>query len=149
MGNSEVRFKLPETCSCGHVLCDYAPGLDVAGCVVPTCIHHGSRREELREQERSGMPDPYQKKEEKLRLLGGEVMQELQRAMVKHPEPFHSFHEAHSVIEEEFDELWDEIKLDRTKMTDGELLEHKYKIRKEAIQLAAMGLRLIYDIIDK
>lgn len=65
-----------------------------------------------------------------------EVRAEVERAVRKHP-PMHSPHEARGVIEEEFDELWDEIKADRGR-TDAAFAE--------AIQLAAMGVRYVADL---
>lgn len=53
--------------------------------------------------------------------------------------PFNSAHEGRAVIEEEFDELWAEIKK-RPDQVDQAALE------KEAVQLAAMALRFIVDI---
>lgn len=65
-----------------------------------------------------------------------QVKTELLRAMTKHP-PMHSAHEGHSVIREELDELWDHVKLDSG---DG------HEAKKEALQIAAMGLRYALDI---
>jgi len=48
---------------------------------------------------------------------------------------FSSTHEGYAVILEELDELWDEIKLNGS----------KENLRKEAVQVAAMGLRFIID----
>lgn len=64
------------------------------------------------------------------------VLAEFLVASAKHA-PMHSPHEGHSVIEEEFDELWDEVKADRGR-TQSAL--------REAVQLAAMGLRYITDL---
>lgn len=68
------------------------------------------------------------------------VRAELTSAMAKFP-PFNSAHEGHSVIEEEFDELWDEIKLKQGART----LEN---MRAEAVQVAAMAIRFIVDVCN-
>lgn len=73
-------------------------------------------------------------KERALRLVNGEVC----RATKKHG-PMASHHEGYSVILEELDELWDEIKK-QTKDVDA--------IRKEAIQVAAMGIRFLIDVCE-
>ena len=52
---------------------------------------------------------------------------------------FVNYHEAHAVIREEFDELWNEVK---KKNPDEE------KIRTEAKQTAAMCLRLMVELTD-
>ena len=55
---------------------------------------------------------------------------------------FNSTHEGYAVILEELDELWDEIKNNST----------RGRMRKEAVQVAAMGLRFMVDccfIVDK
>jgi hypothetical protein len=52
---------------------------------------------------------------------------------------FHSPHEGYSIILEELEELWEEIKKSPK--------NRDYKnMRKEAIQLTAMSLRFIYDM---
>jgi hypothetical protein len=53
--------------------------------------------------------------------------------------PFHSAHEGFAIIEEEYDELKAEV-----------FRKHKTwpKMRREAVQLATMALRLITDICD-
>jgi len=63
---------------------------------------------------------------------------ELRKAMSKHA-PMHSPHEGHSVIREELDELWDLVKIDCARTIEG---------RKEALQVAAMGLRFALDLCD-
>lgn len=63
---------------------------------------------------------------------------ELRKAMAKH-RPMNSAHEGHSVIREELDELWDHVKADTG---DG------VEARKEAMQVAAMGLRYALDVCD-
>ena len=66
-----------------------------------------------------------------------EVLNELQRAKAIWKDDFKNYHEAYAVILEEVDELWDEIKKKN---------QDKEKIRKEAIQSAAMLLRLITEL---
>lgn len=66
-----------------------------------------------------------------------EVLAELVKARAAHV-PMTSIHEGHAVIREEFEELWDEIKM---KNPDG------IRIRKEAVQLAAMALRFLIDVV--
>lgn len=53
--------------------------------------------------------------------------------------PFNSSHEGRAVIEEEFDELWAEIKK-RPDQIDRAAIE------REAVQLTAMALRFLVDI---
>lgn len=53
---------------------------------------------------------------------------------------FHNAHEGYAVLLEEVDELWENIKLNQFKNLDRIM-----KIKKEAIQVAAMAIRLIYD----
>jgi hypothetical protein len=50
--------------------------------------------------------------------------------------PMHSPHEGHSVLREEFEELWEEV---RKRHPD------KAKMRAEAIQVAAMAIRFVQD----
>lgn len=68
-----------------------------------------------------------------------EVLGELIKARAAH-RPMTSIHEGYAVILEEFDELWDEIKM---KHPDPA------KLRKEAIQLAAMALRFLIEVAYK
>ena len=53
---------------------------------------------------------------------------------------FNSMHEGHSVIQEEFDELWDEIKCGKNMDVDN--------LKVEATQLAAVVIRFIYDFCE-
>lgn len=55
-------------------------------------------------------------------------------------EPFNSMHEGYAVLKEEVDELWTNIKLNANKHPNRLEL-----IRKEALQVAAMAIRIIYD----
>lgn len=68
-----------------------------------------------------------------------EVHNEAHRAMDKHA-PMHSAHEGISVLREELDELWDEVKADRG---------YQDSARKEAIQIAAMAVRYVLDVCDR
>ncbi len=63
------------------------------------------------------------------------VLQELERAESRFA-PFNSSHEGYAVIKEELDELWDEIKNNKSPDT----LKRQ---RKEAIQVGAMALRFL------
>lgn len=71
-----------------------------------------------------------------LETILDQLREELTRAMLKHP-PMHSPHEGISVIKEEVDELWDHVKVDT-----GQCLA----ARKEALQIAAMGIRYALDL---
>jgi hypothetical protein len=66
------------------------------------------------------------------------MIQELENATQKFG-PFNSVHEGYAVILEELDELWAAIK--DKKSNDEALL-------KEAIQVGAMAMRFVYDLID-
>lgn len=66
-----------------------------------------------------------------------EVKAALHKARVKHREPYHSYHEGISIIREEFEELWDSIRLN---CIDAE-------IRIEALHLAATAQRFIEDLL--
>lgn len=67
------------------------------------------------------------------------VIVELQKARAKHP-PMASAHEGWAVILEELDELWDEVKARNPDMT---------RLRDEAVQVAAMGLRFLIDVVKE
>lgn len=73
---------------------------------------------------------------EKLDVVLAMVRAEAMKAMAKHP-AMHSPHEGMSVIKEEVDELWDHVKVD-TGQTNA--------AAKEAIQIATMGVRYVYDL---
>ena len=66
-----------------------------------------------------------------LRLVRDEVL----RAQEAH-RPMHSEHEAYAVIKEELDELWEDVK------SEGRVGNSK----KEAIQTAAMAVRMLVDL---
>lgn len=68
-----------------------------------------------------------------------EVFEEVVKAMEMHA-PMHGPHEGHSVLREEVEELWEHVKADTGRTPEA---------RKEAIQVAAMAVRYIVDLIDK
>lgn len=73
------------------------------------------------------------KKKQKVYNILREVETELYDANQMHGN-FKSYHEGYAVIKEELEELWDEIKKKNPSKSD---------LRKEAIQLTAMGLKFI------
>ena len=76
-------------------------------------------------------------KEDKMKTILNLVGIELTKAINSY-KSFNSAHEGYAVILEELDELWDEVKKKPSKV-DIE------KMRKEAIQVAAMAIRFIND----
>ena len=70
-----------------------------------------------------------------------EAVDELHAALAKYG-PMLSAHEGWAVIFEEVDELWDEVKLKPSQVS-------KERMRKEAIQVAAMAMRFVLDVCDK
>lgn len=64
---------------------------------------------------------------------------ELNKAVESFPK-FNSEHEGYAVLLEECDELWEAVRL---KQSDP---LRKYKIHKEAVQVAAMALRFLTDL---
>jgi len=60
------------------------------------------------------------------------VKEEIAAARVKH-QPFNSWHEAHSVIQEEFEEFWDSVKEDETDIA-------------ELVSVAAMAILAIMEL---
>lgn len=63
---------------------------------------------------------------------------ELERATTDYG-PFVSYHEGYAVLLEEVDELWDEVKKKPSE-------RDPVKIKKEAVQVAAMALRFLVDL---
>ena len=78
--------------------------------------------------------DRAQNSEHRLSLILDAVKAEYLSAADKHS-PFASTHEGAAVLREEFEEMWDEIKADNPKAA-----------RKEAVQVAAMAIRFIFDV---
>jgi hypothetical protein len=77
---------------------------------------------------------------EKLNDIAKTMIEELGRATARFGK-FNSAHEGYAIIKEELDELWDAIK---TKMPDDEKWTALYV---ECIQIGAMAMRFIYDIL--
>lgn len=75
----------------------------------------------------------------KITSIVADVIDEFNRATHKHP-PFNSRHEAYAILIEEVDELWTEVKKNHSKNPEAKITQ-----RKEAIQVAAMAFRFIYD----
>lgn len=69
-----------------------------------------------------------------------EVEEEVIFAARKFPE-FNSAHEGFAVLKEEVDELWEEVRAKQGTRDPG-------KLRKEAVQVAAMALRFILDVCE-
>jgi len=57
-----------------------------------------------------------------------------------------SLHEAKAVIEEEFDEFWDAVKLNPKKMTPDEVAAWSKNIHEELVQIAAMCVKTIVNL---
>jgi hypothetical protein len=67
---------------------------------------------------------------------------EFKIAVGKHPK-FNSRHEGFAVLDEERFELWLEVMKNHIRDPDS-----KKNMRKEAVQVAAMAMRFIYDCCD-
>lgn len=79
----------------------------------------------------------------KAQQLAQEAAQELERAQAKFG-PMVNPHEGWAVLREEVDELWDVVKR-QSKHRPRQDME---AMREEAIQVAAMALRFIHDVVD-
>lgn len=81
-------------------------------------------------------------KEDQYVYVGGLASLEAIAAFKAWPRSSSSAHEAYGVLLEEVDELWDHVK---TKQSKRDL----DAMRKEAIQVAAMAIRFVVDVIDE
>ncbi len=70
-----------------------------------------------------------------------EVRTELERAVALYPS-MHSAHEGHSIIEEEYEELWEHVRFKPARRVISSM-------RGEAIQLAAMAIRFALDVCNE
>jgi len=75
----------------------------------------------------------------KLAKILEKVKVEVERAESLYP-PMSSVHEGHSILKEEQEELWDEIKKSPKKRDFT-------KIEEEAVQVAAMAVRFLLDLV--
>ncbi len=76
-----------------------------------------------------------------LRETMAAVENELVTAMANWP-AWNSAHEGYAVMAEEFDELWDHVKTNQKK-------RDLVKMKKEAIQVAAMAIRFALTVCDE
>ena len=67
-----------------------------------------------------------------------EVEAEMARAIAKFP-PFHSAHEGYAIILEELEEL-------KTEVFKKKSERDRIRMKKEAIQVAAMAIRFVVDL---
>lgn len=80
------------------------------------------------------------------------IQNELANIPEKHRKTFNSTHEGYAVLLEEVRELENEIffgekKLKKMFLSEKEAIEkHKQRIREEAIQVAAMAIRIIQEL---
>jgi glycyl-tRNA synthetase beta subunit len=77
---------------------------------------------------------------ERLSVAAANSLEEAVSAASKWP-PMNSAHEAFAVLHEEFDELWEHVKVNQKRRDYAAM-------RQEAIQVAAMALRFVADICD-
>lgn len=74
----------------------------------------------------------------KLETIINMIRDEYEHALAIHG-GFHSAHEGYALILEEMDELWEVVKMKPAEP------ERQWKMVQEAIQVAAMAIRLIID----
>lgn len=63
----------------------------------------------------------------------------------KHFPAFNSPHEGYAILLEEVEELWTIVKANKGGTRVDE--EHRRQMRREAVQVAAMALRFIEDVV--
>jgi len=69
-----------------------------------------------------------------------DVTKKLSQLRERHPEKVHSTHEGFSLLNEEVDELWDEVKK-KNKLRDYKSMYH------ELVQIAARAQRMAEDVV--
>jgi hypothetical protein len=80
-----------------------------------------------------------------IQMHADRIAAETKRAMGLHA-PLHSAHEAHSVILEELEEFWDDVKVNPKKLSEGQRVARLEHMRGELTQTAAMCLRALVDL---
>ncbi len=93
-------------------------------------------------------------------VLKNETIDLIRQEMASIPEeyhkPFNSNHEGYAVLLEEVDELWDSIKNGEKRikkqlrfnenLSETVIHYHRIEMRNEAIQVAAMAIRIIQEL---
>lgn len=80
----------------------------------------------------------------RVQLQTDRIRAEVHRAIELHA-PMNSLHEAHSVILEEFEEFWDEVKMNPKKLAPEEQKDRIRRMQAELLQVAAMCVRATID----
>lgn len=101
----------------------------------PQCVAGGGC--EVKEDEEA-TDSAEQEWQAKFQRVAFDVQAELSGAVVNYS-PMHSAHEGYAVILEELHELWDEVRVKDSKRSVD-------RMRKEAIQVAAMAIRFVMDV---
>jgi hypothetical protein len=91
------------------------------------------------------MPEISLEQKREVTRVTDEVGGEVARAMSIHA-GIVSLHEAKAVIEEEFDEFWELVKVNPAKIPIEDRDSRLQGLRKELIQTAAMCIRAIVDL---
>lgn len=85
---------------------------------------------------------------EQVDRIAQDVANEVRRAVQIHA-PIHSLHEAKAVIEEEFEEFWDLVKVNPKKLSADDQERRIATMRNELIQTAAMCVRAVHDLFGE
>lgn len=80
-----------------------------------------------------------------LEVVLEDVRQEIMTATQAHG-AMQSQHEAYAIILEELDEFWEEVKVNPMKLYPDAKDRRLIHMRKELIQIAAMGIRAVIDL---
>ncbi len=69
-----------------------------------------------------------------------DLLLQIQEVKEKHPDNYNSYHEGYSVLLEECDELWDEVKKNNV---------DPVRIYEEAKDIACVAIRIMFELGDK